>query len=335
MNVQKLSVNKGDLLKQIKELSAQKLITQDEVIAAYNEGSTAEKTDAALTTHLGITEILYFIGGAIVFLGIAVLLYQNWTTLNTFTKILSTLGSGMAAYFVGLLFSREEKLELVGQAFFFISALVIPIGIGIAFYEAHAEVTSPGTQSLISAILVFFFLGSYFVFRKHIFTIFAILYGTWLFFSFTSYLVGSSNQFDAFKFYQYRFLVAGLAYMLLGYAFSKDERAPISGMLYGLGVIGFLGAAIALGGWSPNQNVFWELIFPGLVFGIIFLSVQLKSKSFLIFGSLYLMAYILKITSEYFTEGLGWPLSLVLAGLMLIGIGYYSVYLNRKYIVVH
>ena len=96
--------------------------------------------------------------------------------------------------------------------------------------------------------------------------------------------------------------------------------------------MGFLGAALALGGWSPQQNIFWELIFPGLVFGIIFLSVYLKNKSFLVFGALYLMAYIIKITSEYFSQSLGWPLALVLAGFMLMGIGYFAFYLNQKYI---
>ena len=44
------------------------------------------------------------------------------------------------------------------------------------------------------------------------------------------------------------------------------------------------------------------------------------------------MFYILKITSEYFTEGLGWPLALVLAGLAMIGVGYVSLSVSRKYL---
>ena len=39
----------------------------------------------------------------------------------------------------------------------------------------------------------------------------------------------------------------------------------------------------------------------------------------------------MKITFEYFTEGLGWPLSLVLVGFALMGIGYMAFYLNKKY----
>ena len=133
------------------------------------------------------------------------------------------------------------------------------------------------------------------------------------------------------NFFEYRMLVAGISYLLIGYAFAKNEKAPLSGFLYSFGILGFLGAAFALGGWSPTQNVFWELIFPGLALGTLFMSVYLKTRSFLTFGSLFLMIYILKITGEYFTSGLGWPLSLVLAGLMLIAVGYLYVYLKKKY----
>ena len=78
--------------------------------------------------------------------------------------------------------------------------------------------------------------------------------------------------------------------------------------------------------------MFWELIYPGLVFGALFLSVHIKSKAFLTWGTLFLMAYILKITSEYFSSGLGWPLALVIAGLAMIGVGYMSLSLKKKYL---
>lgn len=322
---------KEEVLQYIKTLAQQQGVSKDEIVAAYDEGSGI-KTDQVLTKKLAIAEILYYIGGAIVFLGIAILLAQNWSTLGFVTKVLATLGAGVAAYFVGLLFSRDEKTETVGSAFYLISALVTPMGLYVVFDNAGFDVSSYGLQSLISGILFGTYLLSYIVFRKNIFTLFSILFGTWLFFSFTSFLIGSGPYFDDWKFSEYRMLVAGLAYVLLGYAFSKNERAPLSGFLYNFGILGFLGAALLLGGWAPRQNVFWELIFPGLVFGTLFLSVHIKSKDFLVWGTIFLMAYILKITSEYFSSGLGWPLALVIAGLSMIGIGYMSLSIKRKYL---
>jgi len=322
---------KEEVLQYIKSLAEQKVISKDELDSAYDSGSGI-KTDVVLTKKLGVAKILYYIGGAIVFLGISILLWQNWHTLGFGTKVLATLGSGIAAYFVGLLFSRNKGTETVGSAFYLISALVTPMGLWVVFDNAGFDASSYGTQSLISGIMLGTYLLSLLVFRKNIFTLFSILFGTWLFFSFTSFMIGGGAYFDNWKFYEYRVLVTGITYMLLGYAFSKNERASLSGFLYGFGILGFLGAALTLGSWKPNQNVFWELIYPGLVFGALFLSVQIKSKAFLTFGTLFLMAYILKITSEYFSSGLGWPLALVIAGLAMIGVGYMSISLKKKYL---
>ena len=322
---------KEEVLQYIKTLAEQKIVTKDELDLAYDSGSGI-KTDVVLTRKLGISEILYYIGGAVVFLGIAILLAQNWSTLGFGTKVLATLGAGVASYFVGVLFSRDERTETAGSAFYLISALVIPMGLYVVFDNAGFDASSYGSQSLISGILFGMYMLSYVVFRKNVFTLFSILFGTWLFFSLTSFMVGGSPYFDDWKFYEYRVLVAGITYMLIGYAFSKNERASLSNFLYGFGILGFLGSALALGGWEPNQNVFWELIYPGLIFGALFLSVHIKSKSFLTWGTLCLIVYILKITSEYFSSCLGWPLALVIAGLSMIGVGYMSLSLKKKYL---
>lgn len=324
-------MQKEELLKQVKELAAQRLITKGELVGAFDEGVWGQ-SDADLGKKLGIAEILYYIGGAIVFLGIAVLVWQNWSVLSVASRILATFGSGVAAYIAGVLLGRYEKLDSVAQAFYFISALVLPIGLFVVFDSAGFDTAGVGMQSLISGILFGIFLLSFAVFRKNIFLIFSVVFGTWLFFAFTSFLIGDRPHFDDLKFSEYRWLLVGLVYVFLGYYFSRTKWCSLTNSLYGFGVFGFLGAALALGGWKPDQSVFWELVFPGLVFGVIFLSIYLKSKAFLAFGSLYLMVYILKITAEYFTDSLGWPLALVLAGLALIAIGYLSFSLNRKYI---
>ena len=120
--------------------------------------------------------------------------------------------------------------------------------------------------------------------------------------------------------------------MLLGYSFVDTDREVLSGWLYAFGVIGFLGAGLALGDWKPNQSVFWEAVYPGLVFGVIFLSTQIKSRVFLVFGSLALGAYLTKITAEYFSDSLGWAFSLVLVGFLLMGVAFLGVRVNRRYV---
>ncbi len=322
---------KDEILQYIRILAEQKAVTREELELAFDAGSGGVKTDVVLTKKLGIAEILYYIGGAIVCLGIGILLAQNWSTLGFGTKVLATLGSGVAAYFVGLLFSRDERTETVGSAFYLISALVSPVGLYVVLDNAGFDAGSYGSQSLIFGVMLGTYVLSLLVFRKTVFVLFSILFGSCLFFSFTSYMIGGS-YFNGWEFSEYRVLSMGVTYILLGYAFSKDERVSLSGFLYGFGILGVLGATLALGKWEPNQNIFWELIYPGLIFATLFTSVQIKSKAFLTWGSIFLMLYILKITSEYFSSGLGWPLSLVIAGLAMIGVGYMSISLKHKYL---
>lgn len=319
---------KEEVLQYIREVAKTGLIKKDEMARAFDEGSRAENASSG---KLGIAEILYYIGGAIVFFGIAILVNQNWRSLDSVTRIVVTLGSSVVAYFVAILFSLRKKTENVGAAFHLISALLMPMGLYITFHEAGFSTSGSGMQSLVSAILFTVYILSLVVFRQTIFSFFSIIFGTWLFFSFTDYLIIGSNTLSGSDFFLYRMLAAGLAYMFLGYYFSGNKKHSLSGFLYGFGIFGFLAAALALGGWKPHQKIIWELIFPAFVFAALFLSVHLKSGSFLTFGTIYLMGYIMKITAEYFSHNLGWPLSLVLIGLLLIASGYLFIYLKKKY----
>jgi uncharacterized membrane protein len=339
-------MQKEELLQLIKQAALEQIISKEEVANAYDQGisglagagititagteKTAAKEDG-LTKKMNFSDILYYVGGFIVFLGIAVLIGQNWDDLGKPARIIATFGSAVAAYITGVLFFRQEKFESIGQAFHLIAALVFPVGIMVIFDSMNIDVNGSGVQSWVSLILLATYIASFVIFRKNLFIIFSLIFGTWFFYAINNFLF--SNTFDWEKQLQYLTLAVGMSYLFLGYYFSKTEdKKGMQGFLYGFGSLFFLGAAFSLGGYDPDQNMFWELIYPGILFGMIFLGVFLKSRGILIFSILFLMVYIMKLTFEYFSDSLGWPLSLVIVGLALIFSGYYAVYLNKKYI---
>lgn len=323
-------MDKEFLLKNIATLIQEGQLTKNELLEVYERSIQTDKQET-LSKQSHISNILYYIGGAIVFLGICIFVGTNWSNLNDVTKILATLGSSLMMYFAAVLLTRYGNLEKISDAFYFIAGLVAPLGIFVTMRIYGLNTESAGSHSVVAGILLIVNLFSYYLDRRNVFFIFNVILGTWLFFSLTTFLIGG-RPFTNWDFIKYRWLVAGLTHMILGYALVNTNRKALTSSLYGFGVIEFLTAALCLGGWSPNQSVFWELIFPGLNFGILFLSVYLKTRSFLIFGTMYLMLYILKITYEYFTSGFGWALSLIIVGFALIGIGYFAFYLNKKYI---
>lgn len=317
-------------------LAAQKLITRKELDQAFEAGSGIKNGNGS-TKEPGMAAILSCIGGVVVFIGIVILLAENWATLGFGTKVLATLGAGIAAYLAGIWLGRNQRTETIASVFCILSAAIIPLGIGVVIDHAGFDVGSAGSQSLLSGILFGSYLSSCLVWRKktstvgHVLLFCSIFFGTWLYFSLTSFVTTRGRHFDEAKFFEYRLLVAGMVYMLLSRAFSKGELASLQDFPAVFGIIGFMGAALALGGWKPAQNVFWELSYPVLVFGALFLSIQLKSKAYLGGGTFFLMAFIMKITWEYFSNNLGWPLTLIIAGLTTMGAGYMSLGLKRKY----
>ncbi len=323
-------MDKQQLLAELKQLTFSGAISREEVLAVL-PGDSLTQPDA-LKQHITLSEIMYYIGGGIVFLGICVLAYQNWDNFSSFIRIFVTLGSFIEAYVVGTLLYRYENLKKISQAFFLIAGCLAPLALNVVFKESGMDTSADSLQVLIYLISTSVFLGSLWFFRQTILLFFGIIFATALFHFLVNLLTGQNLTYqDSEKVLQYTFLVEGLAWMLIGYYLKNSLFKAITGTLYGFGVLAFLGSAMALGGWSPNQNAFWELVYPLLVFGVIFLSVYVKSKSFLVFGSLFLIGYILKLTGEYFSSGLGWPLALVLAGLAIMGVGYWAVKLNKQY----
>lgn len=158
-----------------------------------------------------------------------------------------------------------------------------------------------------------------------------MIFGSLLFFSATGALLERNPAIELDSAFEYRFLLLGISYAFIGYAWKKISPVLTSWM-YALGTMMFLSAALSLGGYAPSANKFWEILYVGLNFGVLFLSVTLKSRAMLVLGSLYLMGYILKITAEYFSDSLGWPISLVMAGFALIGIGYATLLMNQRYL---
>ncbi len=325
-------MDKQQAVEYIKSVGAEHVLSREEVTDAYDEGALGTAADPGWSHRIGVSGILSYIGGAIVFLGISILVFQNWDTMPVAGRIVATLGSAIAAYIVATIFGKYEKFSLVSAAFYLISALIGPIGLYTLADALSLDLASQLVQNVIVGTLFFVYMISFLAMRKYIFSFFSIVFGTWFYFTLTT-AIFTPAAYAAFPHLgEYQILIAGLTYIALGYALRETKQASLSSFLYVFGAVAFYGSTLALGGWSPNQNVFWELVFPILVFTGLFGSISLQSNGLLGISTLFLMVYIMKITGEYFSVGLGWPLALVLSGLLLIAVGYFYVYLKKRFV---
>ncbi len=327
-------MDKSQLLKHISSLAHERKVSREELLEAFATGLSGGE-DHALKQHLNISETLYYIGATIVLIGIAIFVEQHWDSLSSAIRIASTLGSGIAAYVIGVLFHRRTSVAGISQAFFLLSVLLLPLGLSITFHEAGWDVGLASVQSIIFAMLFLTYLSSFFTFRRTIFLGFAILFATLFFFTFTNYLFDGWTADASWRLYNYRLLFTGLSYLSFGHYFKNTRLEVLASPLYALGALAVLLSALFLGGWKDdlaNYSPFWQLVYPVMVFAFIFLSVRLKVRSFLTSGALFLMIYILKMTMEHFPESLGWSLALIMAGLLLIVTGFVAFEINKRYL---
>lgn len=315
------------------DMASQGALSKSELVSAFDMGVQKHGRDNVSEKTSTFVKILYYIGGAVVVIGLVVLIQQQWMQFDSLTRVVVTLGMGVGLYISAVLVGSSYKdVQGVSDAFHLVGALLIPTGIYVMLHEYFSGPGGPGVHSIVMGALFVAYLASYFTFRRTVLLIFTIIFGSLFYFAFLAYTVGEHIPFDPSRFFMYETLMLGSSYLFLGRSFAGTKRNALSGILYGFGSLGFLGSALALGGWSPDAYILWELVYPAIVFGFVSLSVYLQSKTFLVFGSIFLMAYIMKITAEYFAETTGWPLALMVVGFALIGIGYLTFYLNKRYI---
>ena len=186
------------------------------------------------------------------------------------------------------------------------------------------------TIAITFGVIFAFYLLLNYIHKNAILTFFAIANGTATVYLVLNAVVGGPFEgwFGIKDIYQYTTMAMGASYLLLAHAFRDGWNKKLIGVLYFFGITGFLGAAFS----QVFDSVPWQMLYFILVIGGLALSVYMRSRSILVMSTLFLIAHVSYITSEYFANSLGWPISLVILGFVFIGLGYVSININKKYI---
>lgn len=278
-------------------------------------------------SHFSVTKMLYVLGAVIVIVGVIIFIAQIWDDIGSFGRISVTLGLGILIAALGSVLMKQKPGDNIGAVFHCIGGVLIPGGAVVTLSELDVDFVSLWPVAItFGAIFAFYVLLN--AIQKHaMLTFFAIANGT----AFIYLLVGAIVEGPFYRhedLYAYLTMVIGASYLLLAHAFRQGWNRELIGVLYFLGITGFLGAAFS----RVFNSEPWQLLYFLIVFGGLFLSVYMRSRSILMMSTLFLIAHVSYITSKYFADSLGWPISLVILGFLFIGLGYASITINKKYI---
>ncbi len=256
-------------------------------------------------------------------------LLNSYQSFNLSIYLVITIG---ACYILIATSFRETWNKKLAPVLYFFGFASIQIALysqyaysGFRYYgdSSNSHTVWPSVLSLAFAFIFYLFINL--KLKKVIITLFTIINGTAFIYLFTQGLVGGSYYSDV---YIYMTMVIGLSYISLASSFKDTWNQRLVEILNFFGTVGFLGAVFS----RIYDSLPWQFLFFFLVIGGFILSIYVKSRSILVVSTLFLIAYISYITSEYFAGSVGWPISLVILGFIFIGLGYVSIAINKKYI---
>jgi hypothetical protein len=323
-------MDKAELLSELSAKITSGEISREEVMRhCHLPSESHEKAHGRspkTTSYFTVANMLYVLGVAIVVIGIVFFVSQVWDDIASFGRVTVTLGLGLLFAGLGTMLLKQKPEDALGAVFHCIGGALIPGGALVTLSELSTGMDHPWVIAMtFGGIFVFYMLVNY-IQKNAVLTFFAILNGTA--FVYLALHAMEDGIYYNDDIYAYLTMAIGVSYLLLAYGFRDGWNKKLIGILYFFGITGLLGAAFS----QIYDSIPWQLFYFLLVLGGLWLSVFMKSRSILVVSTLFLIAHISYITDEYFEDSIGWPASLILLGLVFIGLGYASITINKKYI---
>lgn len=304
--------------------------------SSENLGAAAgSASPAAANRNSLVSRVLYALGGIIALIGIIVLISDNWRELGTAGRLLVTIGFSLVTYIAAIVLNKKKIQNAMAQVFMLLSAVVSPIAAYTLLDSLGAMNPFSVTNQVGIAVIIFvIYAVALFVTRFNILHIISGMAFSWAYYSTIAWMVkGSGFGAEILRdIAVYTSMILGFGFLaysswlkqMLKQNFSIELR-KVSSMYNAAAFIFVLFPALFLVG-------IWDLLYAFLVLGGIIVSINLRTTAGLILSAFALGCYIIHMSSKYFADSIGWAVTLVVIGFLVIGLGYLTYYLNRKYI---
>jgi hypothetical protein len=294
--------------------------------------SEFDSTDTKTGFGFSFIKLLYIIGGVIVSLGIVFFVGQIWSDIGSLGRILVTFGLGLLLAGYGTHFMRTQPSTMLGDVLHAIAGLLLPGGALVVLEELGSGINSVWPVIIVFAAVAALYLLLLRVLTGSILVFYAIANSTIALTLLFAELFPRADQ----QVYLLYSMVVGVVYVYLSFAFKADWNRYLTALLSLVGAATFYISAFMsiFDGrlfYNSGHSLFWELLFPVLALGGMALATKVHSRILLFVTTVALIAYIIYLTNEYFADSVGWPLSLVVLGFVIIGIGYASIKLGKSY----
>jgi len=316
--------NKNDALKMIAALSKRFNISLDEisnnlVVTTQNlEPSSDQVCDKDSPSSL-IVKLFSYLGAVFILGGIAAFISLYWENLDSPLRVAIFLIPGFSLYLVASLLSGHTVIKKITSPLYVLGYILELSGLYVFLYEYFEHTGRWDKATLFVFGVLLLQQGLTFLSRKDPIVLFC---------SVTS-AVGVLLALFNMAHINENFSVATIGTLLLLCAYFMGKtcfRGVAAGFWY------FIGGWMCLGGiFSILENNNMDILVLAPTCFLIFLSTFVKSKSLLFVSIVSLFLFLGYFTAEYFSDSLGWPLLLMILGIILFALSLGGVKLSKRF----
>jgi len=294
------------------------------------------------------TQTLYAIGVIIILIGISLLYANYWQDMSPLLRVNSLFGAGIIFAGIGSYILRRGNL--IGLVFHTISAFVLPFGGAIGYSEIKSGVILYWPFSVMFLLISVFFLLLCIYHKHELLTFFTILFGA------SSYIFAVLSVLKTLEndFYLHNerignsVVLLGFIFILIGFLIRNTFNEKMRVLLYFIGsffifYFGFFNMTLISDQYNSIVNIMNLLVIfmPNLYIIAYFIylilgflgSIFLKSTAILIPTAVASFFYISYLINRFINfDSKSWPIIIILLGCFIIGIGFLSYFINKKYI---
>ncbi len=307
-----ISSHKEDALSQILSIAKHNEITLKELEQAFK---TINQANNVSGTSI-LQKLFSYLGGIFLFAGVATFIGMHWEDMNLAGHLIVTLGAGFVAFIMALTCLSKERFIHAATPLFLIAALLESTGIGIMLDAFSTSKNIHHGAIFISVVMLIQHGVTFFVKKR---TVLAFISIGYLFLLYLTLMDMVDVDGDIMS------TTLGGAMLFISYSLSNSRHVALSPFTYFFGSIGFLA-----GSFEIMEGSIFEPVYLGVTALLIYLSTAIRSRTLLFVSCTAMLCYIGYYTVEHFKDSLGWVLSLILIGLIMLGMGSFAFKLDRK-----
>jgi len=299
---------------EVRRLIAEHQLTESEIAG---DNHIVPPADGLQRSAL-LVKVLSYVGGAFVFSGIAAFVALQWESMNSFSRVVISLGSGLALFVLGLLALNDRRFVQAATPLLLAAAALEPLGMLVALHEFGGGGDEQVAALVTAGTVGVQYLLAFAQFRRTTMLLVVVLFAS----AFWGLLLDLWDVDESLI-----ALTSGLAWLLLGLQLHRKRHDAITPPLFFFGCWAFL-----FGLFDLVQGSFLELVFLAGAIGTSYLGVWARSRALNFASTIAILAYTAYFTGEYFADSIGWPIALIVIGLLMIGISAVAWRIDQRYI---